>query len=60
MRIAIKDQVDATKLGLEYLQESSRKNALEVLLEERDGEYQTALADFNVGKCAATCTILDR
>ena len=55
----IKDQVDATKLGLEYLQESSRKNALEVLLEERGGEYQTALADFNVGKCGTTCTILD-
>ena len=57
VRIAIKDQKDATKLGLEYLQESSRKNALDVLLEERDGEYQTALADFNVGKCANTCTI---
>jgi hypothetical protein len=55
----IKDQVDATKLGLEYLQESSRKNALEVLLEERGGEYQTALADFNVGTCATTYTILD-
>jgi hypothetical protein len=53
VRIAIKDQVDATKLGLQYLQESSRKNALEVLLEERDGEYQTALTDFNIGKGAS-------
>ncbi len=38
-----------TILGLEYLQESSRKNALETLLEERGGEYQAALADFNTG-----------
>jgi hypothetical protein len=61
VRIAIKDQVNATKLGLQYLQESSRKNALEVLLEERDGEYQTALTDFNVGKGrVTTCTNLDR
>lgn len=60
MRLAIKDQMDATKLGLEYLQESSRKNALDILLEERDGEYQTALADFNVGECATGCTIFDR
>lgn len=59
VRIAIKDQKDATKLGLEYLQESSRKNALDVLLEERDGEYQTALADFNAGECTNTCTIFD-
>jgi hypothetical protein len=59
VRIAIKDQKDATKLGLEYLQESSRKNALDILLEERDGEYQTALADFNVGECVDTCTIFD-
>ena len=51
--------MDATKLGLEYLQESSRKNALDILLEERDGEYQTALADFNVGECATRCTIFD-
>jgi hypothetical protein len=60
VRIAIKEQLDATKLGLEYLQESSRKNALEVLLEERDGEYQTALADFNLCKFAIPCTTLDR
>lgn len=39
-----------TILGLEYLQESSRKNALGSLLEERDGEYQEALADFNTGE----------
>jgi structural maintenance of chromosomes protein 5 len=49
VRIAIKDQIDATKLGLEYLQENSRKSALELLLEERDGEYQKALAEFNTG-----------
>jgi hypothetical protein len=35
--------------GLEHLQQSSRKHALEVLLEELDGEYQTALAEFNTG-----------
>jgi hypothetical protein len=39
-----------TILGLEHLQESSRKNALGSLLEERDGEYQAALADFNTGE----------
>ncbi|KAH9987176.1 hypothetical protein BJV77DRAFT_1070641 [Russula vinacea] len=47
VRTTIKDQKDATILGLEYLQESGRKNALESLLEERDDEYQAALADFN-------------
>jgi hypothetical protein len=46
----IKDQEDVTILGLEYLQESGRKTALESLLEERDGEYQAALADFNTGE----------
>ncbi|KAH9023034.1 P-loop containing nucleoside triphosphate hydrolase protein [Lactarius deliciosus] len=47
VRLTIKDQTDATKLGLEHLQESSRKHALEVLLKECDGEYQTALTEFN-------------
>ncbi|KAI9434892.1 P-loop containing nucleoside triphosphate hydrolase protein [Lactarius indigo] len=47
VRLTIKDQTDATKFGLEHLQESSRKHALEVLLKECDGEYQTALAEFN-------------
>ncbi|KAH9016086.1 P-loop containing nucleoside triphosphate hydrolase protein [Lactarius hengduanensis] len=40
VRFTIKDQTDATKFGLEHLQESSRKHALEVLLKECDGEYQ--------------------
>ena len=44
-----------TTLGLEYLQESSRKNALGSLLEERDGEYQAALADFNTGEFGGIC-----
>lgn len=47
VRIVIMDQKDVTIFGLEHLQESSRKNALGSLLEERDGEYQAALADFN-------------
>jgi len=47
VRVAIRDQIDATKFGLEHLQESSRKNALEGLLEECDVEYQAALAAFN-------------
>jgi hypothetical protein len=47
-----------TILGLEYLQESSRKNVLGSLLEERDGEYQAALADFNNGKFGGICVIL--
>lgn len=46
-----------TILGLEYLQETSRKNALETLLEERDGEYQAALADFNTGEFGGICVI---
>jgi hypothetical protein len=33
------------------VQESSRKSALELLLEERDSEYQAALAEFNTGPC---------
>jgi hypothetical protein len=49
-RIAIKDQKDVTILGLEYLQGSGCENALESLLEECDGEYQAALADFNAGE----------
>ncbi|KAI0287939.1 hypothetical protein B0F90DRAFT_1827934 [Multifurca ochricompacta] len=47
VRVAIKDQVEATKFGLEYLQECSRKRELEALLEERDAEYQAALAEFH-------------
>lgn len=47
VRVTIKDQTEATKLGLEHLQENSRKHALEALLEELDGEYQAALAEFN-------------
>ena len=46
-----------TILGLEYLQESSRKNALGSLLEERDGEYQAALADFISGEFGGICVI---
>lgn len=46
-----------TILGLEYLQESSRQNALESLLEERDGEYQASLADFNTGEFEGICVI---
>ncbi|KAI0292091.1 hypothetical protein B0F90DRAFT_1920412 [Multifurca ochricompacta] len=38
VRVAIKDQVEATKFGLEYLQECSRKRELEALLGERDAE----------------------
>ncbi|KAF8266426.1 P-loop containing nucleoside triphosphate hydrolase protein [Lactarius quietus] len=47
VRVTIKDQTDATKLGLEHLQESSRKHALEVMLQDLDSEYQTALGEFN-------------
>ncbi|KAI0302848.1 hypothetical protein B0F90DRAFT_1925003 [Multifurca ochricompacta] len=47
VRVAIKDQVEATKFGLEYSQECSRKRELEALLEERDAEYQAALAEFH-------------
>jgi hypothetical protein len=43
--------------GLEHLQQSSRKHALEVLLEELDGEYQTALAEFNTGVSARVFSI---
>ncbi len=53
VRATIKDQIDATKIGLEHLQENSRKHALEVILQERDGEYQTALAEFNTGVSAS-------
>jgi hypothetical protein len=49
-----------TILGLEYLQESGRKNALESLLEECDGEYQAALADFNAGELQVDSVIFVR
>ncbi|KAN0128355.1 hypothetical protein V8E53_013860 [Lactarius tabidus] len=47
VRDTINDQAEATVRGLEHLQQSSRKHALEVLLDELDSEYQMALADFN-------------
>jgi hypothetical protein len=43
-----------TVLGLEYLQENSRKNTPEyctrVMVEELDGGHQAALADFDTGE----------
>ena len=42
------------------MQESGRKNALEALLEERDVEYQAALAAFNNGGCVASEVIFVR
>ena len=49
VHVTIKDRTEATKLDLELLQESSRKQALKVLLEELNGKHQPALADFNTG-----------
>jgi hypothetical protein len=36
VRIAMEEQKDVTVLGLEYLQENSPKNVLELLLEDLD------------------------
>ncbi|KAI0058575.1 P-loop containing nucleoside triphosphate hydrolase protein [Artomyces pyxidatus] len=47
IRSAIKEQVVATKLGLQYLQVGSNKAALDVLIQERDYECNEALAAFN-------------
>ncbi|KAJ8594009.1 hypothetical protein M405DRAFT_543679 [Rhizopogon salebrosus TDB-379] len=46
IRAAIADQVEATRSGLEFLQVSANKNALEALCQEKDEKYQRALAEF--------------
>ncbi|KAH7912946.1 hypothetical protein BJ138DRAFT_1147123 [Hygrophoropsis aurantiaca] len=46
IRGAITDQVEATRSGLEFLQVGANKNALEVLCQEKDEQYQKALAEF--------------
>ena len=53
VHVTIKDRTEATKLDLELLQESSRKQALKILLEELDDEYQLVIAGFNTGGVSA-------
>ncbi|KAA1477744.1 P-loop containing nucleoside triphosphate hydrolase protein [Dentipellis sp. KUC8613] len=45
-RAAITLQEEATRIGLQYLQIGSNKNALDILLQERDIAYNKAMAEF--------------
>ncbi|THH15953.1 hypothetical protein EW146_g4614 [Bondarzewia mesenterica] len=54
VRAAIRDQQDATKVGLQFLQVGSNKVALENYIEEQDVEYRKALSDFHQGYLAKT------
>ncbi|KAH9942592.1 P-loop containing nucleoside triphosphate hydrolase protein [Amylocystis lapponica] len=47
IRIVMKEQEEATRFGLEYLQLCANKTALEVMCKEQDQEYQRALEEFN-------------
>ncbi|OBZ70474.1 Structural maintenance of chromosomes protein 5 [Grifola frondosa] len=47
VRGAIKEQKEATRVGLEYLQILANKSALEQLWEVQEQEYRQALAEFN-------------
>jgi len=47
IRAVMKDQEEATRLGLQCAQVAANKAALEALFEERDRAYQKALSDFN-------------
>jgi hypothetical protein len=58
IRAAIADQVEATRSGLEFLQVSANKNALEALCQEKDEKYQRALAEFEEGPSIRFSTIV--
>lgn len=49
VRGVINDQVEATRVGLEYLQVGANKAALEVLCEKKDEKYNAAFAEFHRG-----------
>lgn len=49
LRGAIKDQDEATRLGLKFLQVESNIKALQQQIDEKDGEYREALAQFQRG-----------
>ncbi|KAJ7764112.1 P-loop containing nucleoside triphosphate hydrolase protein, partial [Mycena maculata] len=46
-RDVIDEQVQATTLGLQYLQIGAKKAALKELCDRKDAKYQAALAEFN-------------
>lgn len=50
IRATIKEQEEATRIGLQWLQVGANKAALEVMCRQQDEEYQQALAEFNEGK----------
>lgn len=50
MRSLIRDQAEATRVGLEWAQISANKAALENLCKVKDEEYNKALAEFDEGK----------
>ncbi|KAI0920810.1 hypothetical protein AcW1_005022 [Taiwanofungus camphoratus] len=47
IRATIKEQEEATRIGLQWLQVGANKAALEVMCRQQDEEYQQALAEFN-------------
>jgi hypothetical protein len=50
MHSVIKDQADATRVGLMFLQAGANKTALEKLSRVKDAAYNDALSQFNEGR----------
>jgi hypothetical protein len=50
MRSLIRDQAESTRVSLEHAQVGANKTALHNLCQEKDDEFQKALAEFNEGK----------
>lgn len=50
VRSAIKDQAEATRVGLQYLQVGANKAALEALCEQKDAQYNAAYLEFTKGE----------
>lgn len=59
LRGAIKDQDEATRLGLKFLQVESNIKALQQQIDEKDGEYREALAQFQRGRVFSVCPLLN-
>lgn len=51
MRSAMKEQVESTRAGLEHLQISAKKVAVDILCSEQKQEYEEAVAKYKAGKC---------
>ena len=49
VRAAIRDQIEATRVGIEYLQVGANKTALEELCQQKDAKYTKAVAEWQDG-----------